>query len=720
MTLVSVVINTLNRADALEDTLRALRLQTYRLFEVIVVVGPCSDHTDDVIASFYEDLKVVRLGVPNLSMSRNLGIRAAAGDIIAFIDDDAVPDPNWLETGLLPFADPEVAASGTDVKDFDGRAYQNAPWVVDSFFDPVPWYEPPFLSFEENGERLFPHVVGCSSFFRKSMLLAVDGFDEEIEYFLDETDVLARIHSKRRKIVRISFGGVVLHRWKRSDIRDDHNNTDRGIKNPYPVVKNKVYLTASKGEVGREATEALDSFLSSIRGAGSSVDQSAYSASISKAVVDGLNASKQHRRGIALELAHEVEPFRPYVSGECGLHVCLATKWGQHGGVGVYTYALARELAAKGHAVRIIQQATSTPRVSFEGGLWIHEIEPEGDIPISHLGGIAEANLKYAAAVYRELADIHRRMPISVAYMPLWDVEGIFSLSDERWPTIVALQTTFYHYYKLNEEHISDLEGFWNLSLERLCLKKCVYLHAISRAILSSACEIEPSCADKKASVISIGLPDSPSGSAAEKRNSILYIGRLEARKNICGLIAAFAYVSGLISLDLIIVGKDVGDNAEGSYKAWAKRSFPHLEHRIRFAGEVSDEMKSDYIQKASFLCMPSFYESFGLVAVEAFRAGRTLVASRAGGLSEVVTHDVNGLTVDPTDSLALSDALLKLSRDNTLRERLEIAGRRTFEQCFSSKIMANNLEELFKSVASRNNAPLPDSSDLKLSIQVA
>ena len=85
---ISVVVCTLNRADSLAQLLPALRHQTHGRFEVIVVTGPCTDHTDEVLDAYEGEIKVVRNPEANLSASRNLGIRAAAGEIVAFIDDD--------------------------------------------------------------------------------------------------------------------------------------------------------------------------------------------------------------------------------------------------------------------------------------------------------------------------------------------------------------------------------------------------------------------------------------------------------------------------------------------------------------------------------------------------------------------------------------------------------------------------------------------------------
>ena len=92
----TVVINTLNRAAHLRTALASLRHQRHRAFEVVVVNGPSTDDTEAVLA-LWPDIKVARCTEANLSMSRNIGIAMAEGDVVAFLDDDATPEPDWLE-----------------------------------------------------------------------------------------------------------------------------------------------------------------------------------------------------------------------------------------------------------------------------------------------------------------------------------------------------------------------------------------------------------------------------------------------------------------------------------------------------------------------------------------------------------------------------------------------------------------------------------------------
>src|SRR5487761_1466277 len=95
---ISVVISTLNRAHCLTETLSSFRWQTYSgKFEIIVINGPSADHTDDVLSRWAGKIKVGVCPQPNLSSSRNIGIQMSSADIIAFIDDDAIPEPEWLD-----------------------------------------------------------------------------------------------------------------------------------------------------------------------------------------------------------------------------------------------------------------------------------------------------------------------------------------------------------------------------------------------------------------------------------------------------------------------------------------------------------------------------------------------------------------------------------------------------------------------------------------------
>jgi glycosyltransferase involved in cell wall biosynthesis len=114
--LVSVVVPTRNRQAAIRQCLDALDRQTYRPFEVIVVDDASTDGTPECLARLARDPgdAPVRLfrNDPQIGAnpSRNRGIRESRGDLIAFLDDDAFPEPDWLDRLMRGFTTERVAA----------------------------------------------------------------------------------------------------------------------------------------------------------------------------------------------------------------------------------------------------------------------------------------------------------------------------------------------------------------------------------------------------------------------------------------------------------------------------------------------------------------------------------------------------------------------------------------------------------------------------------
>ena len=127
---VSVIVNTLNRMGSLENTLLGLRQLRYPDVEIIVVHGPCTDETLALLERHREFIRIAACPIMNLSVSRNIGLRLAAKDLVAFIDDDAVPEPDWLDRLVSGFTGPAVAAVGGFIRDQAGVAYQDRKSVV--------------------------------------------------------------------------------------------------------------------------------------------------------------------------------------------------------------------------------------------------------------------------------------------------------------------------------------------------------------------------------------------------------------------------------------------------------------------------------------------------------------------------------------------------------------------------------------------------------------
>lgn len=190
---VSVVIVSRGRANLLKRCLLGVSQLQYECFEIVVVADPAG-----VIAAlelpFAEEIKIIPFDEPNISAARNLGINHAAGEVVAFIDDDAVPEPQWLHYLVAPAQQSDVAAMGGFVRGRNGISWQWTARSLDSFGEAHALEVDP-----ENTTILHPpkgqaiKTEGTNMAFRRSVLVELGGFDPAFHYFLDETDLNMRL-----------------------------------------------------------------------------------------------------------------------------------------------------------------------------------------------------------------------------------------------------------------------------------------------------------------------------------------------------------------------------------------------------------------------------------------------------------------------------------------------------------------------------------------------
>lgn len=229
---VSLVIVSRKRQSSLRRTVSSLRFQTYTHFEVIVV----SDAPDGAFLSdlpFADNICHIHCGAQNISLARNIGIDAARGEIIAFCDDDAVPDPQWLERLSHPFENPKVASAGGFVRGRSGIEYQWRGLLCDACGDDHPLdvdATQPFVVVPYDGAR-FAKMQGTNCAFRASALNEVGNFDEGFRFFLDETDMCKRLADSGYDSAFVPFAQVhhgFAESEQRSDARVPKTLTDLG------------------------------------------------------------------------------------------------------------------------------------------------------------------------------------------------------------------------------------------------------------------------------------------------------------------------------------------------------------------------------------------------------------------------------------------------------------------------------------------------------------
>ena len=212
----SVIINTVDRAEDLTRTLKDLHSQwSSGLDELIIVLGPTSDDTRERIAQSGFACRVIECPERNLAISRNLGLTAAVGEFVAFLDDDASPCDGWLEGLLDPLIKyPSAGTSAGFALDGEGRHFRTR-YVVSDRLGRSSWWDTEDDARQQiariGSSHTFLTATGCNMAFRRDRLLAHGGFDSFYAYFLEETDLVLRLLDAGHPCL-VAPQSVVFHR----------------------------------------------------------------------------------------------------------------------------------------------------------------------------------------------------------------------------------------------------------------------------------------------------------------------------------------------------------------------------------------------------------------------------------------------------------------------------------------------------------------------------
>ena len=185
---ISIVVVSHKRPHLLRQVLTALRLQTHVSYEIIVVAD-----NDPEPKKIDKDYHHILFSDANISIARNLGYEAARADIVAFCDDDAIPEPTWAAHLIRVFENPEVIAATGRVKARNGFSDQwPVVWSDRTGLDQRTELWPNSTVSHPCTEQAFVKLQGTNMAFRRTCLEELSGFDSTFAYFLDETDIALR------------------------------------------------------------------------------------------------------------------------------------------------------------------------------------------------------------------------------------------------------------------------------------------------------------------------------------------------------------------------------------------------------------------------------------------------------------------------------------------------------------------------------------------------
>ncbi len=711
---VSVIVNTDGRAASLATCLESLRYLRYPNFEVVVVAGPTRDGTHELCAGYGAQIRYGECPERNLSMSRNLSIQISSGEIVAFLDDDSVPEPEWLDDVVPAFRDADVAVAGGFLHDHTGKAYQWRFGSLDRFGVADTTWQRATPEFNFPGSFHYPHVM-ANSLFRRSAIVEVGGFDEEYEYFLDESDIILRFVDAGWKVAQLDRG-FIHHKYMPSHIR----NESRVLTSWRSVIKNKTYFSLMNGgghvpldlalEVAHDTVEEFRTHVKWAIGERLLEPQrlDAFEDEVEHALRDGLTRGLAGRRKLVdVESLRGNEGFVRFVptlpAAEQRCHVFLTRTYppASVGGIGRFVHHLAKDVARLGHQVHVLTEGSGHDRVDFEEGVWVHRIVPKAfDAPP---GLDVPARLwNYSRSMLEEAIEIADRRPVVAVCAPIWDLEGIAFLDDGRFHLLTFLQTTLAMYLDSNPERRADADFMRTfagpvLALERRLVQDVDGVIAHSRAIAEEMERLyEIALPVDRLHVVHLGLDDwTGAGTQPAARHPdqvrVCFVGRLEYRKGAdVFLAAAPALLRAHPDVRIDVVGNDTIDY-DGTT---LRRRFEDAQRqlvdagRIAFHGEVSEERLRGFYEAADVVVAPSRFESFGLVHLEAMMHGRTVIGGNAGGMREVIADGETGFLVEPGDSASLLATLERVVADAALRGAVGRRARAAYLERFTARAM--------------------------------
>jgi glycosyltransferase involved in cell wall biosynthesis len=378
------------------------------------------------------------------------------------------------------------------------------------------------------------------------------------------------------------------------------------------------------------------------------------------------------------------------------------------GGVERHVREVSVRLAARGHAVEAFTSdlyrefpgmqrlGAEVPREEVVDGVTIHRLPVwslPGELHYPFFRGLDRAlarsapevahahtyGTNHAAAARRYARRTGRPFVLSAHYHPIWSIEG-------GW---LRHQIRGFYDHRLAGPIVSDAR------------RVIVQTHEEERLLRA------PGIALPKVEIVPPGYTPLPDPAPGERAFAsafgiggpfVLFVGRLASNKGLLPLLDAFrTFAARAPDATLVLVGEDGGMRAAVEKRVGELG----LERRVRLTGFVADDrMLAAAFREARVFVLPSEYEAFGLVLLEALAQGTPVVASRTGGIPEFIEDGKAGRLVPYNDVPALADALGALWADDALRHRLGAYGRDTVVPKYRWDRVVDDLERIYREVA--------------------
>ncbi len=402
------------------------------------------------------------------------------------------------------------------------------------------------------------------------------------------------------------------------------------------------------------------------------------------------------------------------------VHTCPLEALGgkETGGMNVYVRELSRELAARGHRVDVFTRSASSrvPHKDVGGlgpGARVFHIPAGPEEPYSkHRLFNYLPEFTHGVQTVMENENIHYDVYHAHYWLSGWVARALQECQTapvvQMFHTLVAMKNRV-------ARGETDRETDRRIQVEGAIMQFADRIVASTPRDKQQMVDLYAAPADK-IEIISPGvdtqlfrpIPTSTAKAFVETPkddHSVLFVGRIDPVKGIDIWFKAMALVveenpALRGHLCVCLIGGDIDEEVpdEEVARLQALKDELGIGDLVTFLGRRSQEALPYYYSSADVVVMPSLYESFGMVALEAMACGAPVVASDVGGLSFIVRDGETGYLVPERDPRALADCLGKLLRDPSLRARL---GRRgiAVARDYAWRRIADRIESLYASL---------------------
>ncbi len=388
------------------------------------------------------------------------------------------------------------------------------------------------------------------------------------------------------------------------------------------------------------------------------------------------------------------------------------------GGIPQQRHILATALTRQGHEVHIITQG-KRPGTAVRENVIIHTVpQVKPPLTFSEKYPALDFRLTHSLAIHEQIRALHQEKAFDIVDAPLWALEGFIPIYANEIPVALWLQTSFTHLVTLEKRPPRDDE-MGVIALEKESLKRAQGIIADSQSVLTDFENLfHLKDLQRHSRVVRLGIPDLPASQSANRRAEniveALVVGRLEKRK---GTPFLFEIMPRLLRTDKRLRVRFIGaDNSphDGfydqyglNYPEYFRAHWPGLRDRVIFEGAVSDQRLMDAYHQADLMLVPSLYESFGLIYLEAMRAGLPIITFAVGSAPEIFPGGERdgALLVPPEDHNTFLTAVQDLL-DPKRRAALGICGRERFQASFLDTRMAAETAAYYQEIVQTCDRP--------------